>query len=110
MEIDDVSCRRRSSYFSGCMMSPLCFSVHEDQTEYSRIDYCNSSQSKRRQRWRNFLKRLVRDSKTIYGSKPTSFKYDAVSYSQNFDEGFHSDQEPRRHSQVFPVVRWDLGN
>ncbi|MFQ6670691.1 hypothetical protein Gotur_035506 [Gossypium turneri] len=85
----DLSRRRQSSYFSGCYtMSPSCLPVKEE-TEFSRIHECSSSGSeKRRQRWRNLLRRLVKDGKSsIYGSsKPLSFHYDAVSYSQNFDE------------------------
>ncbi|TYI54178.1 hypothetical protein E1A91_D11G057100v1 [Gossypium mustelinum] len=83
----DLSRRRQSSYFSGCYtMSPSCLPVKEEM-EYSRIHECSSSGSeKRRQRWRNLLR-------SIYGSsKPLSFHYDAVSYSQNFDEGFHHQQ------------------
>ncbi|MBA0559687.1 hypothetical protein Golob_016640 [Gossypium lobatum] len=91
----DLSRRRQSSYFSGCYtMSPSCLPVKEEM-EYSRIHECSSSGSeKRRQRWRNLLRRLVKDGKSsIYGSsKPLSFHYDAVSYSQNFDEGFHHQQ------------------
>ncbi|KAG4169463.1 hypothetical protein ERO13_A12G082800v2 [Gossypium hirsutum] len=80
-----------SSSFSGCYtMSPSCFTVHED-LEYSRIHYCSE---KRRKRWRNLLRRLVRDGNknSKYSSKPLSFHYDAVSYSQNFDEGCHREE------------------
>ncbi|XWS41683.1 hypothetical protein CRYUN_Cryun17cG0103600 [Craigia yunnanensis] len=99
--------RRRPSYFSGCyMMSPSCFPVHEEM-EYSRIHYCSSS-DKRRRRWRNLLRRLVRDGKSsIYGSKPLSFQYDAVSYSQNFDEGCHH-EESGHCRRVFQDVRWEV--
>lgn len=49
-----------------------------------------------------------RRSRSMYGSsKPLSFQYDAVSYSQNFDEGCHLYEEPGRRSQVFNNVRWD---
>ncbi|KAF3439160.1 hypothetical protein FNV43_RR17435 [Rhamnella rubrinervis] len=113
MDNDVVTRRRSSSYFTGCVMSPAsCLHVHEE-TDYSRIHYCSSQQYTKRSsqyRWRNLLRKLVRDSKTICGSRPTSFHYDALSYSQNFDEGFYNSEEPRRHSSVFPVVRWDLGN
>ncbi|OMO56340.1 hypothetical protein CCACVL1_26629 [Corchorus capsularis] len=72
----DLIGRRRSSYFSGCMMSPSCFPVHEEM-DYSRIHYCSGS-DKRGRRWRNLLRRLVRDGKSrVYGSKPLSFHYDA---------------------------------
>ncbi|KAK8488006.1 hypothetical protein V6N13_029003 [Hibiscus sabdariffa] len=102
MERDLISRRRRSSYLcGGYMMSPSCFPVHEEM-EYSRIHYC-SSDEKRRRRWRNLLRRLVRSS--IYGSKapPLSFHYDAVSYSQNFDEGCHREESGHRR-RVFQEV------
>ncbi|XVF59140.1 hypothetical protein PTKIN_Ptkin07bG0251700 [Pterospermum kingtungense] len=108
MERDQLS-RRRSSCFPRCyMMSPSCFPVHEEM-EYSRIDYCSSSGSDRiRRRWRNLLKRLVREGKSsIYGSKPLSFQYDAVSYSQNFDEGCHHEQSGH-FRPVSQDVRWEV--
>jgi hypothetical protein len=100
---------RRSSYLSGCAtMSPSCFPVHEE-TGYSRIHCCSSSHNKRSWRWRNLLRRLVRDGKNLYGSKPLSFHYDAVSYSQNFDDGCHNEVPAgRHHSVVFQDVRWDF--
>lgn len=107
MEREDLSHhRRRSSYFSGCMVSPVstCLPVLEE-LEYSRIQYSgsgsgNGSSNKRAsRRWRNFLRRLVRVdgiNKSTYGSnKHLSFHYDAVSYSQNFDEGCHCDESGR---------------
>ncbi|KAE8010469.1 hypothetical protein FH972_006837 [Carpinus fangiana] len=100
----DSSTHRRSSYLSGCMMSPSCFPVHEENG-YTRIHCC--SHSKRSWRWRNLLRRFVRESKNLYGSKPLSFHYDAVSYSQNFDDGCHNNEVPgRHHSVVFQDVRW----
>lgn len=113
--------RPRPSCLSGCMMSsPSCFPVH-DEMEYSRIEsfnYCNNNNiagaaaNKGSRRWRNLLRRLVREGRTsIYGSKPLSFRYDAVSYSQNFDDGnCHCDESRRvRYPQVvFRDVRWDL--
>ncbi|KAE8671496.1 hypothetical protein F3Y22_tig00111947pilonHSYRG00128 [Hibiscus syriacus] len=89
MERDLISFRCRTfSCFSGCyMMSPSCFTVQEEM-EYSRIHRCSSSR-----RLRNLLRRLVRDGKnSVYGSKPLSFHYDAVSYFQNFDEGSHREE------------------
>ncbi|KAJ7953488.1 DNA polymerase zeta catalytic subunit like [Quillaja saponaria] len=101
---------RQPSYFAGCLMSPPCFPMREE-AEYSRIHYENPNINKIRSRirWRNILRRLVRDSKSLYGSTKghlnLSFHYDAVSYSQNFDDGVHCDQQqqqPRRFSaQVF---------
>ncbi|OMP01673.1 hypothetical protein COLO4_11686 [Corchorus olitorius] len=103
----DLISRRRSSYFSGCMMSPSCFPVHEEM-DYSRIHYCSGS-DKRGRRWRNLLRRLVRDGKNrVYGtSKPLSFHYDAVSYSQNFDDGCHH-EESAHCRRVFQDVRWEV--
>ncbi|KAL6220209.1 hypothetical protein ACLB2K_007966 [Fragaria x ananassa] len=104
---------RRSTYLTGCMMSPSCFPVHEEMG-YSRMESCGENKRSLR-RWRNFLRRLVmsdggrRRRRSIYGSsKAVSFQYDAVSYSQNFDEGCHLyEEEPGRRSQVFNNVRWD---
>ncbi|XP_057965496.1 uncharacterized protein LOC131156062 [Malania oleifera] len=83
---------RRPSYFSGCVSpSTSCLPVHD---EYSRIRIGSGSGGGGggcRRRWKNLLKRLVRESKSIYGSKPLTFQYDAVSYSQNFDDGCHDD-------------------
>ncbi|KAK8673874.1 hypothetical protein V6N13_112183 [Hibiscus sabdariffa] len=101
MERDLISrARRASSCFSVCdMMSPSsCFTVHEEMG-YSRVHRCSSSDKRRR--WRNLLMRLVRDGKnSMYGSKPLSFHYDAVSYSQNFDEGCHR-EETGHYQRVF---------
>uniref|UniRef100_A0A5B7CB05 Uncharacterized protein n=1 Tax=Davidia involucrata TaxID=16924 RepID=A0A5B7CB05_DAVIN len=94
---------RRSSYFSGCM-SPSCVPVHE---EYSRIHHHLPSAKNGGRRWRKLLKRLVRESKSIYGSKPLTFQYDAESYSQNFDEGLHK-EEYGRCPQVFREFRWHV--
>nr|DAD40874.1 TPA_asm: hypothetical protein HUJ06_015197 [Nelumbo nucifera] len=79
--------RRRLSYFSGCMTPPSCLHSHN---EYSRVPAIYSTS--RSQKWRNLLRRLVRESKSIYRSKPLTFHYDAVSYSQNFDDGFRNDE------------------
>ncbi|PRQ48382.1 hypothetical protein RchiOBHm_Chr2g0110091 [Rosa chinensis] len=99
---------RRSTYLPGCMMSPSCFPVQEEMG-YTRMESCGKN--KRSRRWRSFLRRMVSDrrrSRSIYGSsKAVSFQYDAVSYSQNFDEGCHLYEEPGRRSKVFNDVRWD---
>ncbi|CAA3033622.1 Hypothetical predicted protein [Olea europaea subsp. europaea] len=89
--------RRRLSYFSGCM-SPSCIPVHE---QYSRIHISHGNNRSRR--LRNFLRKIVNESKSIYApSKPAKFQYDAVSYSQNFDEGLHKEDYP----QVFQEFTW----
>ncbi|XP_068328097.1 uncharacterized protein [Pyrus communis] len=104
MERDVIDHHRKS--FSRCLMSPSCFPVQEEM-EYARIRSC--SQRKRSPRWRNLLRRLLSDrGRSICGSKTRSFQHDAVSYSQNFDDGCHLHEEPRRHLQVtLPDVRWD---
>ncbi|KAK4426522.1 hypothetical protein Salat_1420800 [Sesamum alatum] len=90
---------RRTSYLSGCM-SPSCVPVHE---EYSRI-HINSGQGHRRRRLRKLLRKIVNESRSIYGAaKPLTFQYDAVSYSQNFDDGCHRDDEYPRCPQLFPL-------
>ncbi|KAF8370032.1 hypothetical protein HHK36_031930 [Tetracentron sinense] len=73
--------------------------------EYSRIHVCGGTNRSRR--WRNLLRRLVRESKSIYGSKPLTFHYDAVSYSQNFDDGCHN-EESSRCSGV--LLRFQMGS
>ncbi|CAK9150621.1 unnamed protein product [Ilex paraguariensis] len=92
---------RRISYFSGCV-SPSCVPVHE---EYSRINAGGAD--KRSRKWRNLLKKLVRESKAIYGTKPLTYQYDAVSYSQNFDEGNHKD-EYAACSHVLQEFKWHV--
>ncbi|XP_019422746.1 PREDICTED: uncharacterized protein LOC109332273 [Lupinus angustifolius] len=105
MEKDLTITMHRSSCISGCMMSPSCFQVH-NEFQYTRVHYYNSpiKRTRRGLRWRNILNRLMREGKTLCGSKPIiSFHYDPVSYSQNFDEGCHL-EDPRRFCQVFPDV------
>ncbi|KAJ0494239.1 hypothetical protein HanRHA438_Chr12g0562741 [Helianthus annuus] len=93
---------RRSSYFSGCM-SPSCVPVHEQYTRVNR-----STRTRWSQKWRNLINKVIRESKkSIYVSpKPLTFRYDAVSYSQNFDDGTHRREcyNPNGHrcAQVLP--------
>ncbi|CAK9320531.1 unnamed protein product [Citrullus colocynthis] len=87
----DLGCRcRRLPYLSGCVpASPACFPIHEG-AEYSRIHGGGGGAGGGKRsgwRWRYLLRRWVKDSMSMYGSKSLSFQYDAVSYSQNFDEG-----------------------
>ncbi|KAJ0535030.1 hypothetical protein HanIR_Chr09g0426271 [Helianthus annuus] len=81
---------RRPSYLVGCM-SPSCVPVHE---EYTLINSGTRGGNRRSRRWKKLMKKVVEESKkSIYGSsKPVAFSYDAVSYSQNFDEGNHCDE------------------
>ncbi|OIT08926.1 hypothetical protein A4A49_44291 [Nicotiana attenuata] len=98
--------RRPASQFYGCM-SPSCIPVHD---EYSRINECRrprGGDSCARRSWRKLLKKLVNEGKNVYGKKTLKFHYDAVSYSQNFDEGCNKDDYdfPPRHHQVFRDCR-----
>ncbi|KAF8039987.1 hypothetical protein BT93_B2260 [Corymbia citriodora subsp. variegata] len=71
--------------FARCM-SPSCFSLR-DETEYHRLPNRYSRGRRSSRKWRDLLKRIIADGKCLYRTKPVSFHYDAVSYSQNFDEG-----------------------
>ncbi|KAI3768191.1 hypothetical protein L2E82_18660 [Cichorium intybus] len=77
----------RLSNVSDCT-STSSFSDQEDCTQI------NSSSVRRSRKWRKLMKKVVEGSKkSIYGSsKPLIFRYDAVSYSLNFDEG-NQDEE-----------------
>ncbi|OVA15240.1 hypothetical protein BVC80_5g25 [Macleaya cordata] len=86
-------------HFSGCVASPSCFPVHHE--EYSRIQHVNNDVvvvNRLRRKWRNLVRRLVRESKISIGSKRLTFQYDAVSYSQNFDEGCRKEEEEEEDS------------
>ncbi|KAH6759925.1 hypothetical protein C2S52_009644 [Perilla frutescens var. hirtella] len=86
---------RRPSYLTGCM-SPSCVPVHE---EYSRIDVGGGhDKSRRGRKLRRLIRRIVSESKSLYGTqgKPLTFQYDAISYSQNFDDGCHRDDDHAR--------------
>ncbi|CAA0839667.1 Unknown protein [Striga hermonthica] len=79
---------RRSPNLS-CCMSPSCVPVHDD---YARIHA--TPKGHRARSLRKLLRKIVTESRNIYRPpKPITFKYDAVSYSQNFDEGCHRDEE-----------------
>ncbi|KAH7851478.1 hypothetical protein Vadar_012207 [Vaccinium darrowii] len=102
---DSTVGHRRSSYFSSCM-SPSCVLVHEEY--YSRIhddQLPTDGDTGPRRRWQRIIKKIVRESKSIYGSTkpPTTFQYDAVSYSQNFDDGCHREEFNRCNPQVLRV-------
>ncbi|KAI3813445.1 hypothetical protein L1987_18170 [Smallanthus sonchifolius] len=77
---------RRSSYFSGCI-SPSCIPVHDQYTRINRSRFCDRWSRK----WKTLINKVIRESKkSIFRSpNPLTFRYDAVSYSQNFDEGKH---------------------
>ncbi|KAK4261426.1 hypothetical protein QN277_004425 [Acacia crassicarpa] len=97
---------RSSSYFSGggCMMSPSCMPVVNDEFHYSRIPQVNCGAKQRSRGWRNLFRKFIRESKHFHGSKTPSFQYDPVSYSHNFDDGSHLD-DPRRLSSILQDFR-----
>ncbi|KAL3637753.1 hypothetical protein CASFOL_018201 [Castilleja foliolosa] len=96
---------RRSSSLSGCM-SPSCVPVHE---EYSRIHTANQDKTHRNRRLRKLLRRIVDEGTCIYGPAPkhSTFQYDAVSYSQNFDDGCHRDETAHApYQRVSLDLKW----
>ncbi|KAL6012704.1 hypothetical protein ACLOJK_003193 [Asimina triloba] len=71
------------------MASPSWFPIGNDYSRFHLLSSSSSSSSCSRApiRWRYLLRKLFRDSKAICRSKPLTFQYDVVSYSQNFDDG-----------------------
>ncbi|KAL1537000.1 hypothetical protein AAHA92_29565 [Salvia divinorum] len=85
---------RRPSYLIGCM-SPSCVPVHE---EYSRIPGGRGHRGGKR--LRRLIRKILSESKSLYGApKPLTFQYDAVSYSQNFDDGCHRGDDDYARTQ-----------
>ncbi|PWA78939.1 hypothetical protein CTI12_AA210710 [Artemisia annua] len=75
---------QKSAHFSGCI-SPSCVPVHN---KYTRVNRTKCDRWSRM--WRKLINKVIQESKkSLYGSTPKTltFRYDAVSYSQNFDEG-----------------------
>ncbi|KGN48682.1 hypothetical protein Csa_003439 [Cucumis sativus] len=94
----DLGCRRLP-YLSGCVpSSPACFPIHEG-VEYTRI-HGGAGAKRSGWRWRYLLRKWVKDGMNIYGSKSLSFQYDAVSYSQNFDEGSRCYESCHRENEI----------
>ncbi|CAO2828709.1 unnamed protein product [Amaranthus hypochondriacus] len=104
-----------SLYLSKCLMSPTCcIPSHE---EYARLPPPRppsnggrgGGNNRSRRLWRKLLWRLMRESNNCINNNnkvrsPTlTFKYDAISYSQNFDEGFHTQDYPY-HQRFSPVI------
>ncbi|GAA0165931.1 hypothetical protein LIER_21206 [Lithospermum erythrorhizon] len=80
-----------ASYFSGCIscMSPASCFIPE---KYSRLDN-NVNNKTSQKKLKNIIDKIASESKNVYGSpKPLRFHYDAVSYSQNFDDGCHKEE------------------
>ncbi|KAA0057639.1 hypothetical protein E5676_scaffold3040G00010 [Cucumis melo var. makuwa] len=96
----DLGCSRLP-YLSGCVpASPAaCFPVHEGSVGYTRI-HGGAGGKRSAWRWRYLLRKWVKDSMSIYGSKSLSFQYDAVSYSQNFDEGSRCYESYNRENEI----------
>lgn len=93
---------RRQSYSTGrCLSSPLSCLIHTEETEYARISNHNNK-TRPSPKLRDLMRRLLlvrscglenNKSKTL-----VTFHYDAVSYSQNFDDGFYlrdADDDPK---------------
>ncbi|KAJ8645520.1 hypothetical protein MRB53_007268 [Persea americana] len=100
MEQDSV--HRRPLHFSGCIASPSWIPSRNDGFHFHLLN----GTTPRSRRWRNLLKRLVKEGKNMYGSKPPlTFRYDEDSYSQNFDEGSRNEESDRR-SRVSKDLRW----
>ncbi|KAG6594915.1 hypothetical protein SDJN03_11468, partial [Cucurbita argyrosperma subsp. sororia] len=94
--------RRRLPYLSACVAaSSPCFPIHEG-VEYSRINGGGGGGGGGGKRigwrWRYLLRRWMKDRMNMYGTKSLSFQYDAVSYSQNFDDGCH--YERNRENEI----------
>ncbi|KAK1433198.1 hypothetical protein QVD17_10106 [Tagetes erecta] len=81
---------------SNCSECSSTSSSVSNEEEYSRIHDTG------RWKWKKVMKKMIEGSrKSIYGSsKPLNFRYDAVSYSLNFDEG--------NHSHEYYSIRMDL--
>lgn len=96
-----------SSYFSGCI-SPSCVQSYNQYTLINDGKHNNGCDRWRR-KWRKLINTVIRESKkSIYGSpKPLTFRYDAVSYSQNFDEGTHRCEYYDQHGRRCSIAhRW----
>uniref|UniRef100_A0A7C9DE44 Uncharacterized protein n=1 Tax=Opuntia streptacantha TaxID=393608 RepID=A0A7C9DE44_OPUST len=105
-----------SVYFSKCFMSPsCCLPKHE---EYRRLPvpavYGGESggrSNRSRWLWRKMLRKVL-SNKRIYRSiannkRPAAltFQYDAVSYSQNFDDGRNDEDHCHRFRRFSPVFQ-----
>ncbi|XP_020871722.1 uncharacterized protein LOC9301041 [Arabidopsis lyrata subsp. lyrata] len=100
----DLADNRRQSYSTGrCLSSPLSCFIHTE-TEYARISN-HGKKTRPSPKLRDLMRRLLlvrscglenNKSKTL-----VTFHYDAVSYSQNFDDGFYlRDDDPKVFSDL----------
>ncbi|THU70663.1 hypothetical protein C4D60_Mb08t27340 [Musa balbisiana] len=82
-----------SSRLARCMASPSWFPL---QRGHSRFHLLRRTVGLERSRsWRNLLKRLLKEGRSMYGSKQLNFGYDADSYSKNFDDGRWNERSDR---------------
>ncbi|EFH42941.1 hypothetical protein ARALYDRAFT_358759 [Arabidopsis lyrata subsp. lyrata] len=96
----DLADNRRQSYSTGrCLSSPLSCFIHTE-TEYARISN-HGKKTRPSPKLRDLMRRLLlvrscglenNKSKTL-----VTFHYDAVSYSQNFDDGFYLRDDDPKH-------------
>lgn len=93
---------RKPSYLTGrCFGSPLsCLSLIHTETEYTRISNHKKKTRSSPRLIRNLIRRLllVRSCGSV-NTKPKTlmkFHYDAVSYSQNFDDGLYLRDDDRK--------------
>ncbi|KAJ0888911.1 hypothetical protein HanRHA438_Chr09g0407241 [Helianthus annuus] len=84
-----IATEKRSSNFSECSAPTFIY----DQGECTQINVHGDSIGRTR-KWKKLMKSFVEESrKSLYrSSKPMVFRYDAVSYMLNFDDGHHSDE------------------
>ena len=75
------------------MASPSWFPL---QRGHSRFHLLSRTVGLERSRsWRDLLKRLLKEGRSMYGSKQLNFGYDADSYSKNFDDGRWNERSDR---------------